>query len=71
MTNWVNIFTDLLFYACWDTASENTGLWQLPKVSSAFKYVSSGVRQDLEDIGKPDSTVTAFLQSETETLTSS
>ena len=38
MTNWVQIFTGLLFYACWDTPSENTGLWQLPKVSSAFKH---------------------------------
>ena len=29
MTNWTHIFTDLLFYAwCWETPSENTGLWQ-------------------------------------------
>ena len=27
-TNWVQIFTGLLFYACWDTPSEETGLWQ-------------------------------------------
>ena len=34
-TNW-----GLLFYAlCWDTLSENTGHWQLPKVSSAFKQL--------------------------------
>ena len=34
-TNWVHIFTGLLFYACWDTPSES-GLWRLPIVSSAF-----------------------------------
>ena len=26
-----------MFYLWWDTPSENTGLWQLPKVYSAFK----------------------------------
>ena len=30
----LQIFTSLLF--CWATPSENTGLWQLPNVSSAF-----------------------------------
>ena len=45
MTNWVQIFTGLVFtyisllQKCWDTPSENTGLWQLPKVVSAFKPV--------------------------------
>ena len=39
-TNWVQIFTGLLFYACWDTPSEKTGLWQLPKVSSVLKIVA-------------------------------
>ena len=29
-TNWAQIFTGLLFYACSDTPSEKTGLWQLP-----------------------------------------
>ena len=28
MTNWAQIFTELLIYACWDTPSENTGSWQ-------------------------------------------
>ena len=37
-----NILTDLLFYACWDTPSENSGLWQLPKVSSGFNYLCLG-----------------------------
>ena len=37
--NWVQIFTCLLFCACWDTPSEKTGLWQLPIVSSVFKGV--------------------------------
>ena len=36
MTYWAQIFTVMLFYACWNTPSENTGLWQLPKVSSAL-----------------------------------
>ena len=26
-------------HICWDTPSNNTGLWQLPEVSSAFKVV--------------------------------
>ena len=26
------MFTGLLFYACWDTSSEKTGLWHLPSV---------------------------------------
>ena len=39
ITNCAQIYTGLLFYAylCWYTPSEKTGLWQLPKVSSAFK----------------------------------
>ena len=38
MTNWAQIFTDLLFCAYYDgTPSENTGLRHLPKVFSAFK----------------------------------
>ena len=43
MTNWAQIFTGLIFYAsiCWDTPSENTGLWQLPQVSSAFNWLIS------------------------------
>ena len=32
------MFTGLLCYACWDTPSENTGIWHLPTVSSAFKH---------------------------------
>ena len=36
MTNWAQVFTGLLLYACLDTPSDNNGLWQLPKVSSAF-----------------------------------
>ena len=41
MTNWVKMFADL---SCWDTPSENTGLWQLPNVYSAFKgFVSKKV----------------------------
>ena len=36
-TDWAQIFTGLLFYVCWDTPSEKTGLWQLPIVSTAFK----------------------------------
>ena len=37
MTDWAQIFTGLLHICiCWDTASEKTGLWQLPIVSSAF-----------------------------------
>ena len=36
-TNWAKICTGLLFYACWDTPSENTGLWQLLIMSSVFK----------------------------------
>ena len=35
--NRAQIFTGLLFYACWDTPSEKTGLWQLPIVSIVFK----------------------------------
>ena len=37
MTNWVPISPNLLFYAfnvCWDTPSESTGLWKLPKGKS-------------------------------------
>ena len=37
MTDWAQIFTGLLFYVCWDTPSEKTGLWQLPIVSTVFK----------------------------------
>ena len=40
ITNWAQIFTGVLFYANWDTPSDNTGLWQLPKVSSALKPVT-------------------------------
>ena len=42
-TNWAQIFTGSLFYACWDTPSEKAGLWQLPQVSSVFNplYLSS------------------------------
>ena len=36
MTDWARIFTGLLFYACWDTPTVRTSLWQLPIVSSAF-----------------------------------
>ena len=32
--------TGLLFFACWDTPSEKTGLWQLLKVSSVFNLCS-------------------------------
>ena len=40
MTNYVKIFTHFLFYACWDTPSDNTGLWQLPNYSyNVVKYV--------------------------------
>ena len=35
-TNWAQTFTGLLFYTCWDTPSEKTGLRQLPIVSSVF-----------------------------------
>ena len=39
-TNWVQILTGLLFYACvdngWDTPCK-TGLWQLPIASNVFK----------------------------------
>ena len=49
MTKWAQMFTGLLFYAllCWDISSENTGLWQLPNISSAFntKLEISGVSQ--------------------------
>ena len=39
MTNWVQMFTDCYFmYLCLNTPSDSTGLWQLPNVSSAFKY---------------------------------
>ena len=31
-TNWAQIFTGLLFYACWDTSSEKTGLWNANSV---------------------------------------
>ena len=38
MTNWAQIFTELLSYAyVWDTPSENTGLWQLPNTVPLFK----------------------------------
>ena len=39
MTNWVNLFTYLLIYGYVEIhwSSENIGLWQLPKVSRAFK----------------------------------
>ena len=36
MTNWAQISTGLLLYACWDQLSEKTGLWKLPIVSTAF-----------------------------------
>ena len=29
----------ILCILCWDTLSEKTGLWQLPKVSSVFKLI--------------------------------
>ena len=35
-TNWVQILR-----ICWDTPSEKTSLWQLTKVSSAFKRTST------------------------------
>ena len=34
-------FHRLLFWACWDTQSEKTGLWQLSIVSSVFKANST------------------------------
>ena len=37
MTNWVQVFTGLLFYACWDAPSEKIGLRQLPIVASVLK----------------------------------
>ena len=43
ITKWAQILTGLLCYACWDTVhqpSENTGLWQLPKVTSPFKNLA-------------------------------
>ena len=37
--NWVQIFTGYFCLCiCWDTPSEETSLWQLPIVSTAFKY---------------------------------
>ena len=33
-----NFHRFVILSLCWDTPSEKTGLWQLPKVSSAFKY---------------------------------
>ena len=36
---------------CWDTTSEKTGLWQLPKVSSAFKWIYE-IRSDFWSISK-------------------
>ena len=37
MTNWAQMFTDLLFLCiCWDTPSENTGHLPIPNVSSPF-----------------------------------
>ena len=40
-------FDDQLFYACWDTSSENTGLWQLPKVSMPL---NPGARCSIDDV---------------------
>ena len=40
---WAEIFTGLLLYACWDTPGENTGLWQLPNVSSAFNILQDKI----------------------------
>ena len=34
-----NVHRFVILCICWDTPSENTGLWQLPKVSSAFKII--------------------------------
>ena len=35
-----NVDEFVILCICWDTPSENTSLWQLPKVSSAFKHVT-------------------------------
>ena len=42
-TDWAQIFTGLLIYVflCWDTPSEKTGLWQLPKVSTVLKELDT------------------------------
>ena len=37
----VHRFVILCIGLCWDTASEKTGLWQVPIVSSVFKYQAS------------------------------
>ena len=34
-----NLHKFVMLCICWDTPSENTGLWQLPNVSSAFKQI--------------------------------
>ena len=41
LTNWDHIFTIYFILCvdvnvCWDTPSENTGLWQIPNMSSSF-----------------------------------
>ena len=39
MTNRAQVFTDLLFLCiCWNTPTVKASLWQLPIVSTAFKY---------------------------------
>ena len=40
-TDWYQIFTGLLFYACWDTPTVKASFWQLPIVSTVFNISSS------------------------------
>jgi hypothetical protein len=54
-TNWAQIFTGLLFYACLDTPGENTGLWQFyyqrkfwSFAFEVFKYHMSIIAQNLK-----------------------
>ena len=48
-TNWGKVFKGLLFLCiCRETRSENTGLWQLPIVSSVFNWNLTPINSHLK-----------------------
>ena len=49
MTDWAQIFTGLFFMHMIDTASEKTGLWQLPIVSTVFNSGQLCLHVDFSD----------------------
>ena len=51
MTNWAQIFKGLWFY-CYDTPSENTGLWQLPVVYLPFNTGCPSCLGDQQSTGQ-------------------